>query len=71
MPVPSPRSAFLILACRAVALHPLKVGLDEEQRAENQALFLVRHAPMIHLVGELAELRIQGFQIVSGLQANP
>ena len=26
---------------------------------------------MIHLVGELAELRIQGFQTVGGLQAHP
>ena len=45
--------------------------LDEDQRTGYPALFLVRRAPMIHLVGQLTELRIQRFQTVGGLQAHP
>ena len=55
----------------AVAFDPPQARLDEEQRTDHPALFLVRRAPMIHLVGQLAELRIQGFQTVGGLQAHP
>ena len=55
----------------AVAFDPPQARLDEAQRTGYPALFLVRRAPMIHLVGELAELRIQGFQTVGGLQAHP
>jgi len=42
----------------AVAFDPPQTRLDEEQRTGYPALFLVRRAPVIHLVGELAELRI-------------
>ena len=55
----------------AVAFDPPQARLDEAQRTGYPALFLVRRAPVIHLVGELAELRIQGFQTVGGLQAHP
>ncbi|MEO8048155.1 MAG: hypothetical protein ABI684_12800 [Nitrospirota bacterium] len=48
-----------------------QAGLDEAQRTDHSALLLVRRASVIHLVGELAELRIQGFQTVGGLQAHP
>jgi len=44
----------------AVAFDPPQARLDEDQRTGHPALFLVRRAPVIHLVGELAELRIQG-----------
>src|ERR1022692_4897283 len=55
----------------AVAVDPPQARLDEEQRTGHPALFLVRRTPVIHLIGELAELRIQGFQTVGGLQAHP
>ena len=54
-----------------VAFDPPQARLDEAQRTGYPALFLVRRPPVIHLVGELAELRIQGFQTVGGLQAHP
>ena len=56
---------------RAVAFDPPQARLDEAQRTGDPALFLVRRTPVIHLVGELAELRIQGFQTVGGFQAHP
>ena len=55
----------------AVASDLPQAGLDEAQRTGHSALFLVRRASVIHIVGELAELRIQGFQTVGGLQAHP
>ena len=55
----------------AVAFDPPQARLDEAQRTGYPALFLVRRTPVIHLVGELAELRIQGFHTVGGLQAHP
>ena len=55
----------------AVAFDPPQTRLDEDQRTGHPALFLVRRAPVIHLVGELAELGIEGFQTVGGLQADP
>jgi len=55
----------------AVAFDLPQAGLDEAQRTGDPALFLLRCASVIHLVGELAELRIQGFQTVGGLQAHP
>jgi len=55
----------------AVAFDPPQARLDEEQRTGYPPLFLGRRTPVIHLIGELAELRIQGFQTVGGLQAHP
>ena len=55
----------------AVAFDPPQARLDEAQRTGDPALFLVRRTPVIPLVGELAELHIQGFQTVGGLQAHP
>ena len=55
----------------AVAFDPPQARLDEDQRTGHPALFLVRGAPVIHLVGELAELGVQGFQAVGGLEADP
>ena len=48
-----------------------QAGLDEAQRTGHSALFLVRRVSVIHLAGKLAELCIQGFQTVGGLQAHP
>ena len=55
----------------AVAFDPPQAGLDEAQRTGAPTLFLLRRAPVIYLVAELAELRIQEFQTVGGLQAHP
>jgi hypothetical protein len=55
----------------AVTFDLPQAGLNEAQRTGDPALFLLRCASVIHLVGELAELRIQGFQTVGGLQAHP
>jgi hypothetical protein len=56
----------------AAAFDPSQARLDEDQRTGHPALFLVRRASVIHLVGELAaELRIHGFQTVGGLQGQP
>ena len=55
----------------AVTLDLPQAGLGETQRTGAPALFLVRRAPVIHLVAERTELRIQGFQPVSGFQAHP
>jgi len=54
-----------------VAFDPPQARLDEEQRTGHPALFLIRRAPVIHLVGELAELGIQGFQTIGGLETDP
>ena len=54
-----------------VAFDPPQARLDEDQRTGHPALFLVRRAPVIHLVGELAELGIQGFQTIGGLETDP
>ena len=54
----------------AVAFDPPQAGLGEAQRTGTPALFLVRRAPVIYLVAERAELRIQGFQTVGGFQAH-
>ena len=55
----------------AVAFDSPQARLDEDQRTGYPALFLVRRAPVIHLVGQLAELGVQGFQAVGGLEADP
>ena len=72
-----PRSPDLSLQGRAqqrqmaVAFDPPQARLDEDQRTGHPAVFLVRGAPVIHLVGQLAELGVQGFKAVGGLQADP
>ena len=55
----------------AVAFDPPQAWLDEDQRTGHPAVFLVRSAPVIHLVGQLAELGVQGLHAVGGLQAAP
>ena len=55
----------------AVAFDPPQAWLNEEQRTGHPAVFLVRRMPVIHLVGQLAELGVQGFQAVGGLEAAP
>ena len=54
-----------------VVFDPPQARLDEDQRTGHPALFLVRRAPVIHVVGELAELGIQGFQAIGGLETDP
>ena len=55
----------------AVAFDPPQARFDGQQRAGDPAVFLVRRAPVIDLVGDLAELGIERFQTVGGLQADP
>jgi len=55
----------------AVAFDLPHARLDEDQRTGHPTLFWVRREPVIHLVGQLTELRIQGFQTVGYLQAHP
>lgn len=55
----------------AVAFDSPQARLDEDQRTGHQAVFLVRGPPVIHLVGQLAELGVQGLQAVGGLEAAP
>src|SRR3989338_3814017 len=54
----------------AVAFDPPQSRFDDQQRAGDPALFLVRRAPPVDLVGDLAELGIERFQTVRGLQTD-
>ncbi len=54
-----------------VAFDPSQSRFDGQQRAGDPALFLVRRAPPVDLVGDLAELGIERCQTVRGLQTDP
>ena len=54
-----------------VAFDPPQSRFDGQQRAGDPALFLVRRAPPIDLVGDLAKLGIERFQTVRGFQTDP
>jgi len=51
----------------AVAFDPPQSRFDGQQRAGDPAVLLVRRAPPVDLVGDLAELGIDRFQTVGGL----
>jgi len=55
----------------AVAFDPPQSRFDGQQRAGDPAVLLVRRAPPVDLVGDLAELGIDRFQTVGGLEADP
>lgn len=45
-----------------VAVDPPQARFDEDERTGHPAVFLVRGAPVIHCVGQLAELGVQRFR---------
>ena len=55
----------------AVAFNPPQSRFDGQQCAGDPALFLIRRAPPIDLVGNLAMLGIERFQTVRGFQSDP
>ena len=54
-----------------VAFDPPQSRFDGQQCAGDPALFLIRRAPPIDLVGNLAMLGIERFQTVRGFQSDP
>lgn len=55
----------------AIAFDSPQARLDEDHRTGLPVGFLVRGAPVIHLVGQLAELGVQGLRAGGGLAADP
>ena len=53
------------------ALDPAQPRLDVEERGGQPAVFLLRGAPVRDLPGPLADERVDGFEAVRGLQADP
>lgn len=54
----------------AEAIDPPQPRFNGQQRARDPTLLLVRRAPVVDLVGDLAELGIERFQAVRGLQTD-
>lgn len=52
-----------------IPFDPPQAGFDRQQGARHPAVLLLRRAPAVHLVRQLAQLRVQRFQTVGGLEA--